>query len=72
MSSITEIPRDESTESVANDKKIIVEFDGPDDKWDPKNFSNFKKWVILIFVTLGAVVVTCASSMYVYSLRWLG
>jgi hypothetical protein len=45
----------------------IVQFNGPDDEWDPKNWSQTKKWVILCLVTHGAVVATCASSMYVCS-----
>ena len=56
---------------VTNDKTIIVEFDGKDDKWDPKNFPEFKKWTVLIVVGLGSVVVTCASSMYVSTPRLL-
>jgi hypothetical protein len=48
-----------------HDKYTMVEFDGEDDTWDPKNFSNLKKWMILLVVTHGAVIVTCASSIYV-------
>lgn len=44
----------------------IVEFDGDHDKWDPKNLSNIKKWLILSAVTHGAVIVTCASSLYAF------
>ena len=43
----------------------IVEFEGEGDKWDPKNFRVLKKWAILLAVTHGAVIVTCASSLYV-------
>jgi hypothetical protein len=56
--------------SSSNEGKLdlrIVEFEGEGDKWDPKNFSKLKKWVILIAVTHGAVIVTCASSLYVRS-----
>jgi hypothetical protein len=61
-----ELSREDVVDSItSNDKYRIVEFDGPDDKWDPKNFSELKKWCVLVTVTLGAVVVTCASSMYV-------
>jgi hypothetical protein len=66
MSSTTEEMKREQADSPAvSDKMVIVEFDGGDDKWDPKNFSSYKKWVVLTFVMHGAVVVTCASSMYV-------
>lgn len=54
------------TEPKLYEETSIVEFD-EGDKWNPKNFSKIKKWVILIVVTHGAVVVTCASSIYVLS-----
>jgi hypothetical protein len=44
-----------------------VEFEGIDDTWDPKNFSYVKKWLVLSAVMHGAVIVTCASSIYVSS-----
>jgi hypothetical protein len=72
MSSTTETtlnmysPSEKSSESIPDQEKIqLVEFDGADDPFDPKNYSTFKKWVILLAVTHGAVVVTCASSLYV-------
>jgi len=46
------------------EEMTIVEFE-EDDVWDPKNFSKLKKWLVLIAVTHGAVIVTCASSLYV-------
>src|SRR5271167_3812190 len=49
-------------------KYTIVEFDDEDDPWDPKNFSKLKKWVILVVITHGAIVATCASSIYVFLL----
>jgi hypothetical protein len=53
--------------SSSNEEKDlkIVEFEGEGDKWDPKNFRGLKKWAILYAVTHGAVIVTCASSLYV-------
>ena len=51
------------------EKIQIVEFDGPDDPFDPKNFSTSKKWFILLVVTHGAIVVTCTSSLYVFITR---
>jgi hypothetical protein len=56
------------TEPKDPEEMTIVEFE-EDDKWDPKNYSKLKKWVILIAVTHGAVIVTCASSLYVFSYR---
>jgi hypothetical protein len=47
------------------EKYTFVEFDAADDRWDPKNFSKIKKWIVLAVVTHGAVIVTCASSLYV-------
>jgi hypothetical protein len=44
--------------------KIVVEFE-TNDPTDPKNFSTLKKWVVLLWVAHGALVVTCASSLYV-------
>lgn len=60
-----EEPQNKSEEPVASEKWSIVEFEGVDDRWDPKNFSKLKKWLCLASVTHGAVVVTCASSLYV-------
>jgi len=57
-----------ASSSDATEKYSVVEFEGPEDKWDPKNFSHAKKWSILFAVAHGAVVVTCASSLYVRSL----
>jgi hypothetical protein len=54
-----------SEDQAAAEKWTIVEFEGDDDRWDPKNFSKVKKWLCLASVTHGAVVVTCASSLYV-------
>ena len=54
------------TEPKDQDETTIVQFD-EGDKWNPKNFSKLKKWAILIAVTHGAVIVTCSSSLYVFS-----
>jgi hypothetical protein len=61
-------PAERTLSNHEKENPIIVEFDGADDPFDPKNFSNLKKWVVLIAVTHGAVVVTCASSLYVCSM----
>ena len=54
-----------SSSDTATEKYSIVEFEGPEDTWDPKNFTSAKKWLILFAVAHGAIVVTCASSLYV-------
>jgi len=56
---------DNATDDSAVEKFTVVEFDGKDDEWDPKNFPAWKKWAILFAVAHGAVIVTCASSLYV-------
>jgi len=53
------------TPKLANEKFDIVGFEGKDDLWDPKTFPKWKKWGILFAVAHGAVIVTCASSLYV-------
>jgi hypothetical protein len=55
--------------AVSIEKVKLVQFEGDDDPWDPKNFSSWKRWIILLVVAHGAVVVTCTSSIYVLSLR---
>jgi hypothetical protein len=54
-----------ATADIVIEKLNIVQFDGSDDNWDPKNFSELKKWIVLFAVTHGAVIVTCTSSIYV-------
>lgn len=55
----------ESLES-PKEEDTIVEFDGDHDTWDPKNFSNIKKWLILSAVTHGAFIVIYTSSLCVF------
>ena len=75
MSSLTSKITEGSNETLGikssqeQEKVKIVEFDGDDDPIDPKNYSNFKKWAIVIAVTVGATIVTCASSLYVRLLK---
>jgi len=64
LQTLEQSKNDESRESPKGEY-TIVEFGGEDDKWD-KNFSDIKKWLILSAVTHGAVIVTCASSLYVF------
>jgi hypothetical protein len=56
---------DNTTEDSTSEKFTVVGFDGDDDPWDPKNFPKWKKWAVLFAVAHGAVIVTCASSLYV-------
>jgi hypothetical protein len=56
---------DNATDDSMNEKFTVVQFDGDDDSWDPKNFPEWKKWAVLFAVAHGAVIVTCASSLYV-------
>jgi hypothetical protein len=56
---------DNTTEDSTSEKFTVVGFDGDDDPWDPKNFPIWKKWAVLFAVAHGAVIVTCASSLYV-------
>ena len=41
-----------------------VRFDGDSDPLNPRSFSKFRKWMIVIIVSAGSTCVTCASSMY--------
>ena len=45
-------------------KQFEVRFDGDSDPMNPKSFSKFRKWTIVIIVSAGSTCVTCASSMY--------
>lgn len=66
QSNYDERTRTDLSDSLKEDY-VIVQFEGIDDTWDPKNFSPAKKWLILSVVTHGAAIVTCASSLYVSS-----
>jgi hypothetical protein len=66
--STTSVPilRDDLPENPTGEEKfVVVGFDTADDPWDPKNFPKWKKWAILFAVAHGALIVTCASSLYV-------
>lgn len=43
---------------------IIVDYDGPDDVYNPRNFSIVRKWVITVIIVNGAFCVAGASSIY--------
>ena len=45
-------------------KQFEVRFDGDSDPMNPRSFSKFRKWTIVIVVSAGSTCVTCASSMY--------
>jgi hypothetical protein len=42
----------------------LVEFDGPDDPGNPQNFSNGKKWMITILLSLMTLTITFSSSVF--------
>lgn len=58
-SNITTINGDAENEK----STIIVNWDGPDDPNNPINFTETKKWVIMITIGTATLACTCASSM---------
>lgn len=48
----------------STDKQFEVRFDGDSDPMNPRSFSKFRKWVIVLIVSASSTCVTCASSMY--------
>jgi hypothetical protein len=46
-----------------SEKKNLVEWDGPDDPHNPINFTEGKKWTILLVIGSATLACTCASSM---------
>ena len=46
-----------------NDPNLVV-FDGPDDPANPQNFSNGKKWMITILLSLMTLTITFSSSVF--------
>lgn len=46
------------------EKSDLVEFDGPDDVGNPKNWSRRKRWAITVAMGLMTFVVTFASSIF--------
>ncbi|KAJ5781304.1 hypothetical protein N7457_006464 [Penicillium paradoxum] len=44
--------------------RIIVDWDGPDDAENPKNFPQWRKWVITMMLGLMTICVTFASSVF--------
>ena len=45
-------------------KEYEVQWDGERDPLNPRNFSNGRKWVIVLILSAGSTCVTCTSSMY--------
>ncbi|KAK5988546.1 Efflux pump atB [Cladobotryum mycophilum] len=45
-------------------KEYLVEWDGDNDPLDPRTFSATRKWLYLIIVSMGSLLVTATSSLY--------
>ncbi|KIW26564.1 uncharacterized protein PV07_09649 [Cladophialophora immunda] len=59
----------EHAPSTRGPRSDLVEFDGPDDPENPKNWSNAKRWGITASMGLMTFVVTFASSIYSVAIR---
>ncbi|KAK9467027.1 major facilitator superfamily domain-containing protein [Lipomyces arxii] len=46
------------------EKYTVVQWEGPDDSQNPMNMSLFRKWVITMICSFGALNVTCTSIIY--------
>jgi DHA1 family multidrug resistance protein-like MFS transporter len=55
---------EEGAHGQAENKKYLVEFDGPDDIGNPKTWSQKKRWAITISMALLVFTVTFASSIF--------
>ncbi|KAK9236997.1 major facilitator superfamily domain-containing protein [Lipomyces kononenkoae] len=55
---------DGDAESVLKGSRNIVGWNGPDDPANPLNFHRFRKWVIALICSTGALCVACSSSIY--------
>ncbi|KIX93942.1 uncharacterized protein Z520_10279 [Fonsecaea multimorphosa CBS 102226] len=75
MLSLKELDRDEQTVApehaspALEPRNDLVDFDGPDDPENPKNWSNAKRWGITVSMGLMTFVVTFASSIYSVAIR---
>ncbi|PVI05498.1 MFS general substrate transporter [Periconia macrospinosa] len=56
--------QDEATPESVGDKRYLVEFDGPDDSGNPKNWTTKRRWAITIMMGLLVFTVTFASSIF--------
>ena len=54
------VPEIEAEEEDPN----IVDWDGPDDPANPKNWSSFRRWLIVVCMGLMTFIVTFASSVF--------
>ncbi|EXJ65578.1 hypothetical protein A1O7_01919 [Cladophialophora yegresii CBS 114405] len=57
------------TKSLVDVNNSLVEFDGPDDPENPKNWSKAKRWGITVSMGLMTFVVTFASSIYAVAIE---
>ena len=57
-------PRQPSPAADKKEKSDLVEFDGPDDVGNPKNWSRRKRWAVTVAMGLMTFVVTFASSIF--------
>lgn len=61
--SIEKHNKNETSATVAEDPYLVV-FDGNDDKEDQTGLSTFRKWLIVIIVSVTSLCVTCISSLW--------
>ncbi|KAL1955367.1 hypothetical protein VTO42DRAFT_8649 [Malbranchea cinnamomea] len=45
-------------------EEFVVRWNGPNDPGNPRNMHIARKWAIVLILSLGAICVTCTSSMY--------
>lgn len=60
---------DHDSSSPANEKSYLVEFDGPNDPGNPKNWTTKRRWAITVCMGLTVFTVTFASSIFSVNLR---
>ena len=53
----------------SEDRNYLVEFDGPDDPGNPKNWTTKKRWAITVCMGLLVFTVTFASSIFSVNIR---
>ena len=59
----------EPAKSTVEGRSDLVEFDGPDDPENPRNFSKRKRWGITLSMGLMTFVVTFSSSIYAVAIE---
>lgn len=58
------LPREPSCTRETNEASDLVEFDGPEDRGNPKNWSRRKRWAVTVAMGLMTFVITFASSIF--------